>query len=147
MKIWKIALYVVVIAAFASCGTYTQAPKNTVKVLAVTHEGDTIQLDVNSLRPRVYQNIYHTYPYYHNYWRPSPYYGTWGWGNYYYTRPRPAVTVPNIPNVTLPNNKPTGTYNKPSNVGTGPSLSPSLSTPSNSNTNKGNGSTGNRGIN
>ena len=147
MKIWKIALYAVAIVAFASCGTYTQAPKNTVKVLAVTHEGDTIQLDVNSLRPRVYQNIYHTYPYYHNYWRPSPYYGTWGWGNYYYTRPRPAVTVPNIPNVTLPNNKPTGTYNKPSNVGTGPSLSPSLSTPSNSNTNKGNGSTGNRGIN
>ena len=147
MKIWKIVLYVVAIAAFASCGTYTQAPKNTVKVLAVTHEGDTIQLDVNSLRPRVYQNIYHTYPYYHNYWRPSPYYGTWGWGNYYYTRPRPAVTVPNIPNVTLPNNKPTGTYNRPSNVGTGPSLSPSLSTPSNSNTNKGNGSTGNRGIN
>jgi|TARA_B100001758_G_scaffold110902_1_gene95069 hypothetical protein len=147
MKIWKIALYAVAIVAFASCGTYTQAPKNTVKVLAVTHEGDTIQLDVNSLRPRVYQNIYHTYPYYHNYWRPSPYYGTWGWGNYYYTRPRPAVTVPNIPNVTLPNNKPTGTYNRPSNVGTGPSLSPSLSTPSNSNTNKGNGSTGNRGIN
>jgi hypothetical protein len=147
MKIWKIALYAVAIVAFASCGTYTQAPKNTVKVLAVTHEGDTIQLDVNSLRPRVYQNIYHTYPYYHNYWRPSPYYGTWGWGNYYYTRPRPAVTVPNIPNVTLPNTKPTGTYNRPSNVGTGPSLSPSLSTPSNSNTNKGNGSTGNRGIN
>jgi len=147
MKLWKIVLYVVAIVAFASCGTYTQAPKNTVKVLAVTHEGDTIQLDVNSLRPRVYQNIYHTYPYYHNYWRPSPYYGTWGWGNYYYTRPRPAVTVPNIPNVTLPNNKPTGTYNRPSNVGTGPSLSPSLSTPSNSNTNKGNGSTGSRGIN
>ena len=147
MKIWKIVLYVVAIAAFASCGTYTQAPKNTIKVLAVTHEGDTIQLDVNSLRPRVYQNIYHTYPYYHNYWRPSPYYGSWGWGNYYYTRPRPAVPVPNIPNVTLPNTKPTGTYNRPSNVGTGPSLSPSLSTPSNSNTNKGNGSTGNRVIN
>ena len=137
----------VVIAAFASCGTYTQAPKNTVKVLAVTHEGDTIQLDVNSLRPRVYQNIYHTYPYYHNYWRPSPYYGTWGWGNYYYTRP--SETRPNnitVPNVTIPT-KPTGTYNKPANTGTGPSLSPSLSTPSNSNTNKGNGSTGNRGIN
>ena len=147
MKLWKIVLYVVAIVAFASCGTYTQAPKNTIKVLAVTHEGDTIQLDVNSLRPRVYQNIYHTYPYYHSYWRPSPYYGTWGWGNYYYTRPRPVVTVPNIPNVTLPNTKPTGTYNKPANVGTGPTLSPSLSTPSNSNTNKGKGSTGNRGIN
>ena len=137
MKIWKIVLYVVAIVAFASCGSYTQAPKNTVKVLAVTHEGDTIQLDVNSLRPRVYQNIYHTYPYYHNYWRPSPYYGTWGWGNYYYTKP-------NIPNVTLPNNKPTGTYNKPANVGTGPSLSPSLSTPSNNTINKSNGSTPNK---
>ena len=147
MKIWKIALYVVAIVAFASCGTYTQAPSNTIKVLAVTHTGDTIQLDVNSLRPRVYQNIYHTYPYYHNYWRPSPYYG-WGWNNYYYTRPQ--GTRPNnvnIPNVVIPN-KPTGTYNRPANSGTGPSLSPSLSTPTNSNTNKGNGtSTTNRGIN
>ena len=60
MKLWKIVLYAAAIVAFASCGTYTQAPKNTIKVLAVTHEGDTIQLDVNSLRPRVYQNIYHT---------------------------------------------------------------------------------------
>ncbi len=144
MKLWKIVLYVVAIVAFASCGTYTQAPKNTIKVLAVTHEGDTIQLDVNSLRPRVYQNIYHTYPYYHSYWRPSPYYGTWGWGNYYYTRPKPVVINPNIPNVTLPNNKPTGTYNKPANVGTGPSLSPSLSTPSHNTINKSNGSTPNK---
>ena len=142
MKIWKIALYVVAIVAFASCGTYTQAPKNTVKVLAVTHEGDTIHLDVNSLRPRVYQNIYHTYPYYHNYWRPSSYY--WGAPQYYYTRPRPVVVTPNIPNVTLPNTKPTGTYNRPSNVGTGPSLSPSLSTPSNNTINKSNGSTPNK---
>ena len=142
MKIWKIALYVVAIVAFASCGTYTQAPKNTIKVLAVTHEGDTIQLDVNSLRPRVYQNIYHTYPYYHNYWYPSSYYV--GSPHYYYTRPRPVVVTPNIPNVTLPTNKPTGTYNRPANVGTGPSLSPSLSTPTNSNTNKGNGSTTNK---
>jgi len=148
MKLWKIVLYVAVIAAFvSSCASLTPAPSNTIKVLAVTAEGDTIQLDVNSLRPRVYQNIYHTYPYYHNYWRPSPYYG-WGWNNYYYTRPQ--GTRPNnvnIPNVVIPN-KPTGTYNRPANSGTGPSLSPSLSTPTNSNTNKGNGtSTTNRGIN
>ena len=142
MKLWKIVLYVVVIVAFASCGTYTQAPKNTVKVLAVTHEGDTIQLDVNSLRPRVYQNIYHTYPYYHNYWRPSSYY--WGAPQYYYTRPKPVVVTPNVPNVTIPTTKPTGTYNRPSNVGTGPSLSPSLSTPSNNSINKSNGSTPNK---
>ena len=142
MKLWKIVLYVVAIVAFASCGTYTQAPSNTIKVLAVTQEGDTIQLDVNSLRPRVYQNIYHTYPYYYNYWRPSSYY--WGAPGYYYVRPKPVVVNPNIPSVTLPNNKPTGTYNKPVNVGTGPSLSPSLSTPSNNTINKSNGSTPNR---
>ena len=137
MKIWKIALYVVATVVFASCGTYTQAPKNTIKVLAVTHEGDTIQLDVNSLRPRVYQNIYHTYPYYYNYWQPSSYY--WGAPGYYYTRPKPVVINPNIPNVTLPNTKPTGTYNKPADVGTGSSLSPSLARPSSnssSNSNK-----------
>ena len=148
MKIWKIVLYVAVIAAFvSSCASLTQAPSNTIKVLAVTAKGDTIQLDVNSLRPRVYQNIYHTYPYYHNYWRPSPYYG-WGWNNYYYVRP--SGTRPNsvnVPNVTIPT-KPSGTYNKPASSGTGPSLSPSLSKPSlNNNINKGgNGtSTTNRG--
>ena len=74
MKIWKIALYVVAFAVFASCGSFKPAPSNTIKVLAVTAEGDTIQLDVNSLRPRVYQNIYHTYPYYYSYWNPRPYY-------------------------------------------------------------------------
>ena len=145
MKIWKIVLYVAVIAALvSSCASLTPAPSNTIKVLAVTAEGDTIQLDVNSLRPRVYQNIYHTYPYYHNYLRPSPYYG-WGWNNYYYVRP--SGTRPTVPNVTIPT-KPSGTYNKPASSGTGPSLSPSLSTPSsNNNINKGgNGtSTTNRG--
>ncbi len=135
MKIWKIVLYVAVIAAFvSSCASLTPAPSNTIKVLAVTAEGDTIQLDVNSLRPRVYQNIYHTYPYYHNYWRPSPFYG-WGWNNYYYVRP--SGTRPNsvnVPNVTIPT-KPSGTYNKPASSGTGPSLSPSLSKPTTTNTN------------
>ena len=137
MKLWKIFAFAAVIAALVSCGTYRPAPQNTIKVLAVTSEGDTIQLDVNSLRPRVYQNIYHTYPYYHNYWRPFPFYD-WGWNNYYYTRPsgtRPTNVT--VPNVTIPT-KPSGTYNKPANSGTGPSLSPSLSTPStNNNTNKG----------
>jgi|TARA_R110002012_G_scaffold251798_1_gene429785 hypothetical protein len=128
MKIWKLVLYVVAIAAFASCASYTPAPSNTIKVLAVTAKGDTIQLDVNSLRPRVYQNIYHSYPYYYSYWHPNPgYQHGWGW-NSYYIKPRPQGNV-TIPSVTLPNTKPTGTYNKPTNVGTGPSYSPSLSSP------------------
>jgi len=82
MKLWKnFAFAVVVTALIVSCGSYRQAPEDTIKVLAVTSKGDTIQLDVNSLRPRVYQTIYHTYPYYYNYWRPSPFY--FG-SNYYY---------------------------------------------------------------
>ena len=72
---------IVLLGFLSSCTSLRTAPSNTIKVLAVTSEGDTIQLDINSLRPRVYQNIYHTYPYYHNYWRPSPYYTG---GNMYY---------------------------------------------------------------
>ena len=82
MKLWKNFAFAVVVTALAvNCGSYRQAPEDTIKVLAVTSKGDTIQLDVNSLRPRVYQTIYHTYPYYYNYWRPSPFY--FG-SNYYY---------------------------------------------------------------
>ena len=82
MKLWKnFAFAIVLIALAVSCKSYRQAPEDTIKVLAVTSEGDTIQLDVNSLRPRVYQTIYHAYPYYYNYWRPSPFY--FG-SNYYY---------------------------------------------------------------
>jgi|TARA_Y100000004_G_C8815806_1_gene369690 hypothetical protein len=107
-----------------SCGTYTQAPKNTIKVLAVTHEGDTIQLDVNSLRPRVYQNIYHTYPYYYNYWRPSSYY--WSAPYYYNTRPNVNYT---IPSVSKPY-KPTQNAMPPPPTGSGPNTSsPNLATP------------------
>ena len=57
---------IIIIFSINACATYSPAPSNTVKVLAVTSEGDTIQLDVNSLRPRVYQNIYYTDPIYYN---------------------------------------------------------------------------------
>ena len=145
MKLWKIALYVVVIAAFASCASYTPAPSNTIKVLAVTAEGDTIQLDVNSLRPRVYQNIYHSYPYYYSYWYPSPGY-QYGWGYNNYTRPVVRPYRPNNSNSNSNSNQ----------SGSGPNTSsPALVKPSisinkpatNNNQTKGNGSTGNRGIN
>lgn len=116
MKLWKnFAFVIVLLALIVSCGSYRQAPENTIKVLAVTSEGDTIQLDVNSLRPRVYQTIYHNYPYYYNYWRPSPYY--YGGMGYY----QGAISVPNYrPNNTQSN----------SNSGSGPNTSsPVLSTP------------------
>ena len=130
MKLWKnFAFVIVFLALIVSCGSYRQAPENTIKVLAVTSEGDTIQLDVNSLRPRVYQTIYHTYPYYYNYWRPSPFY--FG-SNYYY---QGSVVRPNY----RPNNS---NNNTQSSSGSGPNTSsPVLSIPivkpsSNTNINK-----------
>jgi len=116
MKLWKnFAFAIVLIALAVSCRTYKQAPEKTIKVLAVTSEGDTIQLDVNSLRPRVYQTIYHNYPYYYNYWRPSPYY--YGGNSYYF------------PHQTIPHNSTSNTQSN-SNSGSGPNISsPNVSTP------------------
>jgi len=115
MKLWKNFAFVIVVLALAvSCGSYRQAPENTIKVLAVTSEGDTIQLDVNSLRPRVYQTIYHTYPYYYNYWRPSPFY----FGNNYYYQGA----------ISAPTYRPSNNNNTQS--GSGPNTSsPIISTP------------------
>ena len=118
MKLWKnFAFVLVLLALIVSCGSYRQAPEDTIKVLAVTSKGDTIQLDVNSLRPRVYQTIYHSYPYYYNYWRPSPlYFGS----NYYY---QGSVVRPNY----RPNNS---NNNTQSSSGSGPNTSsPVLSKP------------------
>jgi len=117
MKSWKNFAFVVVLTALIiSCGSYRQAPEDTIKVLAVTSKGDTIQLDVNSLRPRVYQTIYHSYPYYYNYWRPSPFY--FG-SNYYYQG-----------SVIRPNYRPSNNSNSlPSGSGSN-NVSPNISTPS-----------------
>ena len=127
MKLWKnFAFAIVLIALIVSCGTYKQAPENTIKVLAVTSEGDTIQLDVNSLRPRVYQTIYHTYPYYYNYWRPSPFY--FG-SNYYY---QGSVVRPNYrPNNSNSIQSGSGSNNSSPNISTSsskPIVKPSSNT-------------------
>ena len=141
MKIWKIALYVVVFAVFASCGSFKPAPSNTIKVLAVTAEGDTIQLDVNSLRPRVYQNIYHSYPYYYSYWNRNPYYS---WNNYNYHVP---VVRPYVPNNSNSNSSQSGSgSNNSSPALVKPTVTPNKPATNNNQT-KGNGSTGNRRIN
>ncbi len=122
MKSWKNFAFVVVLTALIiSCGSYRQAPEDTIKVLAVTSKGDTIQLDVNSLRPRVYQTIYHSYPYYYNYWRPSPFYNT---GNYYYQGYSAPVYRPSNSNSNSNSNQ------SNSSSGSGPNTSsPILSTP------------------
>ena len=41
------------------CAPTQRIDYNFVKVLGVTVEGDTILIDVNSLRPRVYNNYYY----------------------------------------------------------------------------------------
>ncbi len=121
MKLWKNFAFVVVLTALIiSCGSYRQAPEDTIKVLAVTSKGDTIQLDVNSLRPRVYQTIYHSYPYYYNYWRPSPFYHT---GNYYYQGSSAPTYRPSS------NNTSTSNSSSSSSTQTGSGSGPNISSP------------------
>ena len=65
----------VAILCLIGCATYQKPPQqNFVKVLGVTAEGDTILIDINSLRPRVYNNYYYDnwnrYPYNNYYWNP-----------------------------------------------------------------------------
>lgn len=71
MKLWKIALFVVVTLAVASCGNYTKQPVAS-HVLAVTLEGDTILVAIDRIRPNQYINFYPVYggSYYQSYYNP-----------------------------------------------------------------------------
>tara|TARA_R110000782_G_C14455544_1_gene372749 strand:+ start:104 stop:442 length:339 start_codon:yes stop_codon:yes gene_type:complete len=82
-------LFILLIYGCAS----TQPSLTFVKVLGVTSAGDTILIDVNSLRPRVYNNYY-----YRNGYNQHPY-------NYYNTIPvviRPYKPKPNRPVIITP---------------------------------------------
>jgi len=71
MKLWKIALFVVVTLAAASCGPYVKKPIAS-HIVAVTTEGDTILVAIDKIRPNMYRSYYPIYSTY-NYYRP--YYG------------------------------------------------------------------------
>ena len=71
MKLWKIALFVVVTLAVASCGPYVKKPVAS-HIVAVTTEGDTILVAIDKIRPNMYRSYYPIYSTY-NYYRP--YYG------------------------------------------------------------------------
>ena len=71
MKLWKIALFVVVTLAVASCGPYVKKPIAS-HIVAVTTEGDTILVAIDKIRPNMYRSYYPIYSTY-NYYRP--YYG------------------------------------------------------------------------
>ena len=57
----------VLILLITSCATH-KTEYTFVKVLGITPEGDTILIDVNSLRPKIYNNYYRHYN--NNYARP-----------------------------------------------------------------------------
>ena len=74
----KEPLVVLVLLSIISCASYQPSTEyNFVKVLGVTPQGDTILIDVNSLRPKVYNNYYYDnginrYPYNYNYYNTPP---------------------------------------------------------------------------
>ena len=72
----KKLLVLLVLLFIMGCASFRPSTKyNFVKVLGVTPEGDTILIDVNSLRPKIYNNYYYDnginrYPYNNYYWNP-----------------------------------------------------------------------------
>ena len=68
MKLWKIALFVVVTLAVASCGPYVKKPVAS-HIVAVTITGDTILVAIDKIRPNMYRSYYPVYSNY-NYYRP-----------------------------------------------------------------------------
>jgi hypothetical protein len=81
----KIASLIIIIFFSASCKSYQELPaSHFVKVLGITSKGDTIEVNINSLRPKIYQ--YNTY--YRNYQ------DTYRGPIYDYNITRPRVVIP-----------------------------------------------------
>tara|TARA_R110000782_G_scaffold217763_2_gene305163 strand:+ start:36 stop:383 length:348 start_codon:yes stop_codon:yes gene_type:complete len=89
----KESLIVLVLLSIMSCASYQPSNEyNFVKVLGVTVEGDTILVDIDLLRPKVYNNYY-----YDNGINRYPY--------NYYNQPRvviPVYKAPKRPKPTRP---------------------------------------------
>ena len=75
MKLWKIVLFAL-IAIASSCSIQKRPQIQITHVLAVTHEGDTLKLPIDVIRPVNYRIINYSSgygwnnwyrPYYHNY--------------------------------------------------------------------------------
>ena len=66
-------IFAIILFILVGCGSYPPSNEyNFVKVLGVTDKGDTILVDVDLLRPRVYNNYYYdngiNYRYPYNNW-------------------------------------------------------------------------------
>ena len=81
MKLWKIALFAV-LAIASSCSIQPKPKLHVTHVIAVTHEGDTLKLPIDVIRPINNYRIINYSGY--NGWGYSPYYN-YGW-NYNYHR-------------------------------------------------------------
>jgi hypothetical protein len=83
-----------------------------VKVLGITHAGDTVLIDVNSLRPRVYNSYQYnnTIPYYNS----IPYHPQIIIRPNVSQKPRPTIVTPSgtKPVIVKPPSKPTKNNNK-----------------------------------
>jgi len=75
MKLWKIVLFALCVLA-SSCAIQPKPKLQITHVLAVTHEGDTLKLPIDVIRPVNYRIINYSSgygwnnwyrPYYHNY--------------------------------------------------------------------------------
>ena len=88
MKLWKIVLFAITVFV-ASCSIQPKPKLQITHVLAVTHEGDTLKLPIDVIRPVNYRIINYSSgygygwnnwyrPYYHNY---IPSYGNSGRGS------------------------------------------------------------------
>ena len=66
MKIWKIVLFAVVVLA-TSCSIQPKPKLQITHVLAVTHEGDTLKLPIDVIRPVNYRIINYSTPWNYGY--------------------------------------------------------------------------------
>ncbi len=117
MKKVKNIVLITVFVIIGSCAP-TLEPYHFEKVIGITYAGDSVLIDVNSLRPRVYNNTYHysnnTVPYYYNPYYPQVIIRPNSRPNTSPNpRPKPVVVKPNTvipsaPNkpVVVPSNKP-----------------------------------------
>ncbi len=82
MKLWKIVLFAL-IAIASSCSIQKRPQIQITHVLAVTHEGDTLKLPIDVIRPINYRIINYSSGYGYNSWY-TPYHNTYY--NYNYSK-------------------------------------------------------------
>ena len=82
MKLWKIVLFAL-IAIASSCSIQKRPQIQITHVLAVTHEGDTLKIPIDVIRPINYRIINYSSGYGYNSWY-TPYHNTYY--NYNYSK-------------------------------------------------------------